>query len=441
MTIVRFEQLKRYFHVSDPTLPKPIDKKWYTKLEPLSSTLRKSFQQFFVPGTKVSVDEMMIRFFGRSKHTVKIKNKPIKQGYKVWALSYKGYTYSFLYYSGVKGIGTAEIHPIPGLTPTAAAVYQLATTLPRANQRFEIFMDNLFTNVPLFVALRKLGIGAAGTTRINASGFPDCLKIERDKAKSILQWGHLSGSVVDGICCLVWQDNNSVFFMTSFHDIHKTVVRLRRRPKLSSTNGQMVREVFGNQVCKAIPIPVFIDDYNYNMGGVDIADQLRSYYSVQQKARRNWLPYFYWLLDTTIINTYQMHRHLYTNHRVCKTFNSHKKFRIQLAKRILSVGTQQIMELRSQNLSKPHHAKGAEGAEPYHPRPTISQYASCPRPVSFPPPKQHQYESRPTTSKCLWCRWNYKNNRDLKVKKIYFGCKECNIPLCQSCFVSFHTCS
>lgn len=253
--LVRYEQLKRYFHVSDPHLPKPPDNKWYVKVEPLSSKLRDAFQKCFVPGTKVSVDEMMIRFFGRSKHTIKMKNKPIKQGYKVWALSHKGYTYSFLYYSGVKGIGTADITQIDSLTPTGSAVYHLALTLPYLDRRFEILMDNLFTNVPLFVALRKLGIGAAGTTRVNANGFPTELRIEKEKARRILSWGHLSGMVVDNICCLVWQDNNSVFFMTSFHDIQKTVTRVRRRPKLSSTNGHTVRGIFGNEVRKAIPIP------------------------------------------------------------------------------------------------------------------------------------------------------------------------------------------
>lgn len=434
--VVRFEQLKRYFHVSDPTLPKPSDNEWFFKMEPLSSKLRNAFQQYFVPGTKVSVDEMMIKFFGRSKHTIKIKHKPIKQGYKVWALSYKGYTYSFLYYSGVKGIGTAEIQQIPGLTPTVSAVYHLATTLPRTGRRFEIFMDNLFTNVPLFVALRKLGIGAAGTTRINASGFPDDLKIEKDKAKSILEWGHLSGLVVDNICCLVWQDNNSVFFMTSFHDIHKTVIRSRRRPKLSSTNGTIVRRVFGDSVCKPIPIPIFIDDYNYNMGGVDIADQLRSYYCVQQTARRNWLPYFYWLLDTTVVNIYQIHRHLYPSKSTRKMTYSHKWFRIQLARDLVLTGKREIMESQSQNPPQPHHTKDAE---PYLPHPTISRYASCPIPVSYPPPKQHQLENRLTSTLCLLCRWNHKLNPDLKVKKVYFGCKECNVTLCRPCFTSFHS--
>lgn len=433
--LVRYEQLKRYFHVSDPRLPKPLDNKWYVKVEPLSSKLRDAFQKCFVPGTKVSVDEMMIRFFGRSKHTIKMKNKPIKQGYKVWALSHKGYTYSFLYYSGVKGIGTADITQIDSLTPTGSAVYHLALTLPYLDRRFEILMDNLFTNVPLFVALRKLGIGAAGTTRVNANGFPTELRIEKEKARRILSWGHLSGMVVDNICCLVWQDNNSVFFMTSFHDIQKTVTRVRRRPKLSSTNGHTVRGIFGNEVRKAIPIPQFIDDYNYNMGGVDIADQLRSYYHVQQIVRRNWLPYFFWLLDTTVVNAYQIYRYL---HHKPYT-KSHKWFRIQLAQSLISEGKKDIMKARSLKLSKPRCAENTKNAESYIPNPTISRYTSCPIPVLYPPSSQHQLENRPTSTLCLLCRWNHKQHPSIKVKKSYLGCKECNVSLCSSCFILFHS--
>ena len=63
--------------------------------------------------------------------------------------------------------------------------------------------------------------------------------------------------------------------------------RLRRRPKITSSNATAVRSVFQEDSRKVLPIPEFIDDYNYNMGGVDIADQLRSYYSTQQPSRRN----------------------------------------------------------------------------------------------------------------------------------------------------------
>ncbi|RPB18258.1 hypothetical protein L211DRAFT_831819 [Terfezia boudieri ATCC MYA-4762] len=44
------------------------------------------------------------------------------------------------------------------------------------------------------------------------------------------------------------------------------------------------------------------------MGGVDIADQLRSYYKTQRTERRNWLPLFYWLLNLSIINSFIMYQ-------------------------------------------------------------------------------------------------------------------------------------
>ena len=40
------------------------------------------------------------------------------------------------------------------------------------------------------------------------------------------------------------------------------------------------------------------------MGGVDIADQLRAGFSTQQQGLKPWRLLFYWLLDSTIINTF-----------------------------------------------------------------------------------------------------------------------------------------
>lgn len=77
--------------------------------------------------------------------------------------------------------------------------------------------------------------------------------------------------------------------------------------------------------------------------------------------------------------------------------------------------------------------------DPYIPRTTISKHARQPVPVSFPSPSTHVLESRPTQNGCLWCRWNHKCNPDkFKIRKSTIGCKECNIPLCRECFVSFH---
>ena len=46
---------------------------------------------------------------------------------------------------------------------------------------------------------------------------------------------------------------------------------------------------------KAMPIPYCIDDYDHHMGGVDIADQLGSYYDTQFASFRTGSQ---WFLDT-----------------------------------------------------------------------------------------------------------------------------------------------
>ena len=45
----------------------------------------------------LAIDEMMIRFHGRSKHTTRVKNNPIKEGYKffVMACSLTGFVLNF----------------------------------------------------------------------------------------------------------------------------------------------------------------------------------------------------------------------------------------------------------------------------------------------------------------------------------------------------------
>ena len=65
--------------------------------------------------------------------------------------------------------GTPEaedtLYDHPQLTITTAGVLTLALNLPYEEYPFTIFMDNLFTTLPLFSTLRGYGIGACGTAR------------------------------------------------------------------------------------------------------------------------------------------------------------------------------------------------------------------------------------------------------------------------------------
>jgi hypothetical protein len=52
-------------------------------------------QTDLIPGTNVAIDKIMARFYGWSSDTYKMPNKPIKQGYKIFALVDKGYIWHF----------------------------------------------------------------------------------------------------------------------------------------------------------------------------------------------------------------------------------------------------------------------------------------------------------------------------------------------------------
>ena len=86
---------------SDDESPEKSNQWWY-KLEPIASEFRTLYTQYWIPGINLSIDEMMVQCFGRSQHTFKAPNKPIKEGYKIFALCEAGYTYYFMWSSKTK---------------------------------------------------------------------------------------------------------------------------------------------------------------------------------------------------------------------------------------------------------------------------------------------------------------------------------------------------
>ena len=155
----------------------------------------------------------MIPYFGHTRHTIKAKHKPIKQGYKVWALGDSGYIFNWLWYSkteGTESLGSRSRQN--SLADTQALVISLAKSLLDPAIGYILYLDNLFTNIPLATALGQLGIGVMGTTRANASGLPLSL-VQLKQAKESLKWGHLETATAEQAVCFLWQDNARVLGM------------------------------------------------------------------------------------------------------------------------------------------------------------------------------------------------------------------------------------
>jgi hypothetical protein len=256
-------------------------------------------------------------------------NKPIQQGYKIYGIADHGYIYNWIWSSREKGLQDIVLYPT--LTKTGCLLRTLALSLPR--RYLTIYMDNYFTSIPLFTELRSCKFGAVGTTRPHKE-FPEGMVELKNRFSTKLNWNTLVATVVQDTLCLAWQDNNIVLALSNVHTVNKAEdfrAKERKRPAKTSTNGRIVRAVFGDSAVKELLIPCFIINYNQYIGGVDLANQYREVYETHKPTFRTWWPLFYWLIDVACINAYR----LYVLHTTDKRPLTHLQFRIELYCKLL----------------------------------------------------------------------------------------------------------
>jgi hypothetical protein len=142
-----------------------------------------------------------------------------------------------------------------------------------------------------------------------------------------------------------WKDATVVLFLSTVHDgMYNTLLQSRAEPLMSYIAGQnyvakyrkrpaatasgyaQTIKMFGDDPRKWLEIPEFIDEYNLWMCGVDIADQLRSYYNTERTHRKTWKPLFSFLLDTIVSNCYQLSTYRTVGERTLRQY-SHAQFR------------------------------------------------------------------------------------------------------------------
>ena len=116
------------------------------------------------PSFKVSIDEMMTRFKGRSGETYRMKNKPIQSGYKFFALccADTGFVWHIIPHGRVSdnkqtGCGVSDqflklIKTLPGQGSTRTKKYVVGA-------------DNYFTYPSVLTQCRKEGVAVVGTAR------------------------------------------------------------------------------------------------------------------------------------------------------------------------------------------------------------------------------------------------------------------------------------
>jgi Transposase IS4 len=131
----------------------------------------------------------MIPFQGRSRHIIKLPNKAVAEGSKLWVLGDNGYAYGWLWHSGddgpehisKKGVVAKKLIPkwpkTVHLAPTFAIVIRLAERPHEYHPKrvFCFYLDNLFLNTSVAHVLLAMNFCCRGTTRKDAQGVPTWL--------------------------------------------------------------------------------------------------------------------------------------------------------------------------------------------------------------------------------------------------------------------------
>ena len=129
-----------------------------------------------------------------------------------------------------------------------------------------------------------------------------------EQTKDVLPWGTFFARPhkhYKGVNTLGFKDNNFFIMISNYFDGSEAPIQsLRRCPSKTSTKQKTTRMPFDSMPTKMLPIPAAVSTYNHHMNGVDIADQLRSYYSSTRRMRRGaWKALLYlFLLGKFYIN-------------------------------------------------------------------------------------------------------------------------------------------
>ncbi|XP_062583974.1 piggyBac transposable element-derived protein 4-like [Saccostrea cucullata] len=279
----RFFLIWRYLHVQNNEIqPDTPDKLW--KIRYLLDFLNKKFEEMYVPYGNATVDESMIKFKGRLSFRQYLPAKPVKWGVKVWALaeSDTGYLSKFQVYTG------KENNQEKGLTHRV--VMDLCHHYFGSN--LCVYMDNFYTSPELLNDLHIRGIMACGTVRVNRKGLPKHLL----PSKVGLQKHEFKVAQKDNLTYCVWQDTKPVTVLSNFHD--------------PTHRGQVSRRAAENRV---VQVPLMLADYQKNMKGVDLCDQMVGYYQLNYRSKKWWRRIFFYLMMASAHNAYIVAKDIHTH--------------------------------------------------------------------------------------------------------------------------------
>ena len=377
-----FQRLKSVIHFCNNDVANENKQDKGFKVRKLISAFQKSFMQFSLFEESLAVDEMMVKYYGHNSLKQFIRGKPIRFGYKLWALcGSSGYCYNFDLYCG-SNVDEENKDLLVG----SKIVLQMLKNVEDSKSH-SVYFDNYFTGYDLLVHLRNLGFQATRTIRENR--LKHCpIKSDKDLKKDKRGAYDYRFDTNEEILIIKWFDNKCVTVGSNFDTIEPLAKVQRWIKDCKSKEG--------------VPQPHAIYNYNKNMGGVDHHDWLVGKYSVSIRGKKWYWPLFTRMLDMAVVNAWIIYRMIHGPETLDLL-----EFRRKICVPYLKLACLEAAVGRPRNLSR------------------VSNSFSDVRYDT----KGHVIKKRDSQRRC--------QNRPCKAKPRTF-CGKCNVTLCVECFSSYH---
>jgi hypothetical protein len=344
----RFKLLLKFLHFSDSEAPNgPSNRLW--KIQPLVDLLNERNRSVLRPGRDVVIDETMVPWRGRLIFRQYIPGKSHKYGVKLFKLcTPNAYTLNLSIYAGRQdknaGLGLAD-----------GVVRDLMHGL--TNEGRVLFVDNFYTSVPLANYLLSKETHICGTLRVNRRLIPQ--EVVRGKMVKGTVRGLQND---DGIKVIRWESKRAVCMLTTVPGHDAT---------LSSTGK---KDRTGAEVKK----PDCVIQYNVAKKGVDLSDQLGSYYTSLRKGLKWYRKVAFELLtSTSLVNAWVVFNSTQTSPVTLLTF------RERVARGLIGVGLPQTPPVSpAPSATRGHELRKKDRPSRMSRRRCVSCYASLRKTMS-----------------------------------------------------------
>ncbi|CAH2093601.1 unnamed protein product [Euphydryas editha] len=248
MSYNRFTSILRCWHFVDNEASRDPQERLY-KIKPLLDLVINNWKSLHTPGECVVIDESMMPFRGRISFRQYNPSKAHKYGLKIYKLcTEEGFIWNYVIYIG-------SDPEIADLDKPGSVVVQLCDGLLDAGR--VVVCDNFYNSVGLAKYLLQRKTDLCGTIRVNRVDLPWAIKIKKMGPKK----GELVARQKGKVTVMKWRDKRDVAVISTCHDA-----------SMQMSSGY-----------RPILKPKAVLFYNDRKKGIDLSDQLSSYYDPKRK--------------------------------------------------------------------------------------------------------------------------------------------------------------